>query len=38
MVFPESDARMRILVIEDDRLVVDLMRNALSDDGYDVDI
>ena len=38
MILPQSDARMRILVIEDDRLVVDLMRHALGDDGYDVDI
>lgn len=29
---------MRILVIEDDQLVADLMRNVLIDDGYAVDI
>ena len=29
---------MRILVIEDDNLVADLMRRVLIDDGYDVDV
>jgi DNA-binding response OmpR family regulator len=38
MVPTQSDTRMRILVIEDDRLVADLMRQVLVDDGYDVDI
>ena len=38
MVPTQSDTRMRILVIEDDRLVADLMRQVLIDDGYDVDI
>ena len=33
-----TDSRMRILVIEDDRLVADLMRQVLEDDGYAVDI
>lgn len=38
MVPIQSDTRMRILVIEDDQLVADLMRQVLIDDGYDVDI
>ena len=38
MVPTQSDTRMRILVIEDDRLVADLMRQVLVDDGCDVDI
>ncbi len=38
MVPIQSDTRMRILVIEDDQLVADLMRQVLIDDGYDVDL
>jgi DNA-binding response OmpR family regulator len=35
---PSPVNRMRILVIEDDRLVADLMRQVLMDDGYAVDV
>ena len=35
---PTTSAITKILVIEDDRLVADLMRQVLVDDGYDVEV